>query len=171
MPVDRAVILIGLFLLVTVLLLGRIHTSSSGAAGSTSTTTPSAAAGPTTTTAPHTPTTAPKAKPSNVPVLVANASGVSGAAAAITSQLQVAGWNMQAPINATAHVSTSSVYYVVGQKSAATGVAADLHLPASVVLPYTTAAPVTTIGTAEVLVVVGPDLASTVASTTTSTVS
>jgi hypothetical protein len=106
-----------------------------------------------------------------VPVLVANASGVSGAAAAITSQLQVAGWNMQAPINATAHVSTSSVYYVVGQKSAATGVAADLHLPASVVLPYTTAAPVTTIGTAEVLVVVGPDLASTVASTTTSTVS
>ena len=37
--------------------------------------------------------------------------------------------------------------------------AATLHLPPSAVLPYTTAAPVSTIGTAEVLVVVAPDLA------------
>ena len=35
-----------------------------------------------------------------------------------------------------------------------------IHLPASVVAPYTTAAPVSTIGTAELLVVVGPDLVS-----------
>ena len=71
----------------------------------------------------------------------------------------MAGWNVQAPINATANVSTSSVYYVAGQKAAATAVAATLHLPPSAVLPYTTAAPVSTIGTAEVLVVVAPDLA------------
>jgi hypothetical protein len=172
-PVDRAVILLGLFVLATVLLLGQVHrTTTSGTAAAPSTTAPSASTttvpgAVTTTTAPHTTTTtAPKVKPSNVPVLVANASGKPGAAATVTNQLQVAGWNVQAPINATANVSTSSVYYVAGQKAAATAVAATLHLPPSVVQPYTTAAPVSTIGTADVLVVVAPDLATT---TTTGT--
>jgi len=178
MPIDRAVILLGLFVLAVVLLLGQLHPTSTTAVAGTSTTTPASAAGggsgagggTTTTTAPAarttTTTTAPKAKPSNVPVLVANASGKPGAAASVTNELQVAGWNVQAPINATANVSTSSVYYVAGQKAAALGVAATLHLPSSVVLPYTTAAPVSTIGTAEVLVVVAPDLASGLTTTT-----
>jgi len=171
-PLERAVILLGLFVLATVLLLGEIHPTPTSATlatvppGSTSTTT-AGAAPPTTAAHTSTTTTAPKAKPSNVPVLVANASGKAGAAASITNELQVAGWNVQAPINATANVSTSSVYYVAGQKTAATGVAATLHLPASAVLPYTTAAPVSTIGTAEVLVVVAPDLASGLSPTTT----
>lgn len=160
---DRAVILLGLFILATVLLLGQIHTSPSGPASSTTTTTRPGhgVTAPTTTT-----TTMPK-PPSNVPVLVANASGVSGAAAAVTSRLQTAGWDLQAPINASANVTTSAVYYVAGEKAAATEVAAALHLPASAVQPYTTAAPVSTIGTAEILVVVAPDLASGVTSTTT----
>ena len=173
-PVDRAVILLGLFVLATVLLLGQVHrTSTTTAASSVTTTTPTTAAagggGATTTTAPHptTTTTVPKVKPSNVPVMVANASGKPGAAATVTNELQVAGFNVQAPINATANVSTSSVYYVAGQKAAATAVAATLHLPPSAVLPYTTAAPVSTIGTAEVLVVVAPDLATAAGATTT----
>ena len=164
-PIDRAAILLGLFVLAVVLLLGQIHTSvpvgSSAVAVSTTTTTApvtSATTAPVVTTTSTTSAVA-KAK-SKVPVLVANASGKSGSAATITNELQVAGWNVQAPINATANVATSSVYYVVGQKVAATAVAATLHLPPSVVLPYTTAAPVSTIGTAEVLVVVAPDLAS-----------
>ncbi len=95
----------------------------------------------TTTVAPTTTTTVPKAK-SDVPVLVVNASGQAGAAATVTNELQLAGWNVQAPMNATANVSTSAVYYVSGQKAAAEAVAATLHLPASAVLPYTTAAPV-----------------------------
>ena len=173
-PVDRAVILLGLFVLAVVLLLGQVHTTPSGtsASGSTTPTTSASGSATTTTTSPHsstTTTTAPKAKPSNVPVLVVNASGVPGAAAAVTSELQVQGWNVEAPMNATANVSTSSVYYVAGQKEAATEVAASLHLPASAVLPYTTAAPVSTIGTAEVLVVVATDLASTATATTTTT--
>ncbi len=171
-PVDRAVILLGLFVLAVVLLLGRIHPTPPGGAASGSTTTTTSVPGSTPTTAPHTSTTtttAPKAKPSNVPVLVANASGQAGAAAAVTSELQVQGWNVEAPINASANVSTSSVYYVAGQKAAATEVAAALHLPSSAVLPYTTAAPVATIGTAEVLVVVAADLASAVTTTTTTT--
>jgi len=177
-PIDRAVLLLGLFVLAVVLLLGQIHTPAPATSGS------AAATSTTTTTVPGTPTTAPvvttttattsavaKAK-SKVPVLVANASGKPGSAATVTNELQVAGWNVQTPINATANVATSSVYYVAGQKAAATAVAATLHLPPSVVLPYTTAAPVSTIGTAEVLVVVAPDLAGTsTASTSTATAS
>ena len=175
MPIDRAAILLGLFIQATVLLLGRIHTgptpSTTAAAGGTtaSTTTTTVAGGSTTTTAaPTTTTTVPKAK-SDVPVLVVNASGQPGAAATVTNELQVAGWNVQAPMNATANVSTSAVYYVSGQKAAAQAVAATLHLPPSAVLPYTTAAPVSTIGTAEVLVVVAPDLAKSASATTTTT--
>ena len=165
-PIDRAVILLGLFVLAAVLLLGQLKTPTPAASGSASAVTTTTVAGAPTTTHPGhattttTTTTSPLAKAkSNVPVLVANASGKTGAAAAITNELQLAGWNVQAPINATAHVATSSVYYVSGQKVAATGVAATLHLPPAAVLPYTTAAPVTTMGTAEVLVVVAPDLA------------
>ena len=180
LPVDRAVILLGLFILVTVLLLGKIQPASSpstAATGGSATTT--TAPGASTTTSPGAPatttthpsgtttTTAPKAKPTTAPVLVANASGKAGAAATVTSELQVAGFNVQAPINATANVSTSAVYYVAGQKPAATQVAVALHLPASAVLPYTTAAPVSTMGTAEVLVVVAPDLVAGASTTTT----
>ena len=162
-PIDRAAILIGLFVLAVVLLLGQIHTSVPAGSGSpAASTTTTTAPGTSTTTAPvvTTTTTTPVAKAkSKVPVLVANASGKPGSAATVTNELQVAGWNVQTPINATANVATSSVYFVAGQKVAATAVAATLHLPPSVVLPYTTAAPVSTIGTAEVLVVVAPDLA------------
>ncbi len=170
-PVDRAAILLGLFILATVLLLGRIHNGpppSSTAASVVSTTTTTVAGGSTTTTtaAPATTTTIPKAK-SDVPVLVVNASGKTGAAATVTNELQVAGWSVQTPMNATANVSTSAVYYVSGQKAAADAVATTLHLPASAVLPYTTAAPVSTIGTAEVLVVVAPDLATSASAATT----
>jgi hypothetical protein len=174
-PIDRAVILLGLFVLAAVLLLGQLKTPTPAASGSAAAETTTTVAGSPTTTHPGhatttTTTTSPLAKAkNNVPVLVANASGKAGAAAAITNELQLAGWNVQAPINATAHVATSSVYYVSGQKVAATGVAATLHLPSSAVLPYTTAAPVTTMGTAEVLVVVAPDLAG--AGTTTTVAS
>ncbi len=164
LPVGRAAVVLALFVLATVLLLGLIHpttaaTSSVSSPAAPPTTVPSTR--PTTTT-----TTTPKA-PSHVPVLVANASGVAGAAAAITNQLQVAGWTVVAPVNASARVPTSHVYYVAGQQAAAQSAAAALHLPASSVAPYTTAAPVSTIGTAEVLVVLGPDLAATVGPTTT----
>ncbi|HEX7443367.1 MAG TPA: LytR C-terminal domain-containing protein [Acidimicrobiales bacterium] len=173
-PIDRAAILLGLFVIAVVLLLSQIHTPVPATSGSAAApTTTSTVPGSPTTTAPArattTTTTAVAKAKSNVPVLVANASGKPGAAATITNELQVAGWNVQAPINATANVATSTVYYVAGQKVAATAVAATLHLTPSAVLPYTTAAPVSTIGTAEVLVVVAPDLAGATTSTTAAT--
>ncbi len=104
-----------------------------------------------------------------MPVLVANASGITGAAGAVTTQLQAAGWDLLPPVNASAQVTKSNVYYVAGQQKAAESIATSLQLPASAVVPYTTSAPVSSIGTAEVLVVVGPDLADRSAATATTT--
>jgi hypothetical protein len=152
------------FVVTTVLVLGVIHpTTISGTGAGPSVTT--------TTHPPHPTTTTTTAPPSHVPVLAANASGVPGAAGSVTTQLQTAGWDMLPPVNASARVTISNVYYVAGQKTAAESVAKALLLPASSVVPYTTSAPVSSIGTAEVLVVVAPDLADrTSTATTTSTV-
>lgn len=151
------------FVVVTVLVLGVIHPTTSG--------TVAVPAASTTTTTAHPTTTTTTAPPSHVPVLVANASGITGAAGAISTQLQTAGWNVLPPVNGSAQVTKSNVYYVAGQQKAAEAVASSLQLAASAVVPYTTSAPVSSIGTAEVLVVVGPDLADKSAATaTTSTV-
>jgi len=168
-PIGRAVIVLAMFVLATVLLLRVTHLSATPSATTSATTSATGSASTTpTTTHPSSPTTTTTAHPpSSVPVLVANASRVSGAAATVTNQLQVGGWAMQPPVNASAQVPTSHVYYVAGQEQAATQIAKSLHLPASAVVPYTTAAPITSIGTAEVVVVVGPDLASPTSATTT----
>ena len=167
-PTARAAAVLVVFIAATVLLLGVIHPTASTsptAAGSpaTTTTTPSSS-----TTQPAHPTTTTTTIPhSRVPVLVANASGVTGAAAAVTAELQPGGWDLLTPVNASADITSSRVYYVAGQQQSAETIAASLHLAPSAVLPYTTAAPITTIGTAEVLVAVGPDLATGSATTTT----
>ncbi len=147
------------FVVATVLLLGVIHpTSESTVSSSTATTRPA-----------HPPTTTTTLPPSRVPVLVANASDVTGAAAAVSTKLQAGGWDMLPPTNASARVTTSNVYYVAGQQQSAEAIATSLKLPASAVVPYTTSAPVSSIETAEVLVVVGPDLAGAAGSSTPST--
>jgi hypothetical protein len=160
-PVARAVIVLAGFVITTVLVLGVIHptpSTSGTAAGSSAATT---------TQPPHETTTTTTAPPSHVPVLVANASGVSGAAGVVTTELQTAGWTVLPPVNASARVTTSNVYYVAGQQRAAQSLATSLHLPASAVVAYTTSAPVSSISTAELLVVVGPDLANPPAGTAT----
>jgi hypothetical protein len=146
----RALLVLVVFVVSTVLLLGAVHprTLPPVSAATTTTTTPSHPAS-TTTTVP----------PNKVPVLVANASGVPGAAAAVSNRLQPGGWNLLPPVNATARLATSHIYYVAGFLAQADAIAGQLHLPASAVSPSTTADPITTIGTAEVLVVVAPDLA------------
>jgi len=150
----RAFLVLVLFVAVTVLALSKLHPSTKVAPGSAT------GATSTTTTRPaHATTTTTAVAPSKVPVLVANASGVTGAAASISAQLKPAGWDMLAPVDASAQVSTSHVYYVVGFKPEADAIASSLQLPATSVGPYTTAAPISSIGSAEVAVVVGPDLA------------
>jgi hypothetical protein len=167
LPPIRAAIVLAVFVVATVLLLGIIHpTTTNSASGpttpttqsSTSTTTPPAHSSTTTTT------TVP---PSHVPVLVANASGVTGAAAAISSELAPGGWDLLAPVNASTDVPASHVYYLTGQQASAASIASSLGVPATSVLPYSSAVPVSTIGTAQVVVVAGPDLTPKASSTTT----
>lgn len=163
--IKAGVVLVA-FVVTTVLVLGVIHptTATPGAAGT--------ATGPSvsTTTKPPVATTTTTTAPPHVPVLAANASGVPGAAGSVTTQLQTSGWDMLPPVNASARVTVSNVYYVAGQKAAAQAAAKAMLLPASSVVPYTTSAPVSSIGTAEVLIVVGPDLANRTSTTTSSTV-
>jgi len=170
----RALIVLALFILATVLLLGSIHPTTStatagaagaaGSSGSSGGTTPSTT---TTTTRPvPTTTTIPAAR---VPVMVANATSVPGAAGAVRSKLVPGGWDLLPPVDATAHLPASSVYYLAGFEPQAKSIAASLGLPATAVLPYTTAAPISSIGAAQVLVMVGPALASAATASTTPT--
>ncbi len=182
-PVLRAAFVLVVFTVGVVLLLATVHTSRPAvvanafvaAPSSTSTSTTVVSSTTSTTTArnghrhPSTTTTSvPVQAPANVPLLVANGSGVSGAAAAFSARLHAAGWTTLPPTNASAHVTSSRVYYLNGQQAAATTAAAMLHIPAGSVAPYSSSVPVSGIGTAEVLVVLGPDVASSAASTTTS---
>jgi hypothetical protein len=73
---------------------------------------------------------------------------------------------MLTPINATSDVSTSQVYYLAGFQPEAASIAASLHLPASAAVPYTSAVPVNPIGTAQVIVVAGPDISGGATATT-----
>ncbi|MBV8462769.1 MAG: LytR C-terminal domain-containing protein [Acidimicrobiales bacterium] len=186
-PIARAALVCGAFVIGAVLLLATIHPSKptvvAGAVVTTTSTTTTAntsgtaptttAVTTTTTTHPRhghhpttTTTTVPVQAPANVPALVANGSGVTGAAAAFTARLKSAGWTTLPPTNTTTQVSSSHVYYGPGQQAAAATAAAQLHIPASSVAPYSSAVPVSTIGTAQVIVVLGPDIASSSTTTT-----
>jgi LytR cell envelope-related transcriptional attenuator len=163
---GRALAVLALFVVVTATLLGGIHpvTASNALAPSTSSappsSVPSSTASSTGTTHRSSTTTAPPATtpPNKIPVLVANGSGATGAAGTVSNQLQVGGWDMLPPVNASARAATSSVYYVAGQQPAAKSIAAALHLPATAVAPLTSAVPVTGVGSAQIVVVVGSDL-------------
>jgi hypothetical protein len=166
LPPIRAAIVLAVFVVATVLLLGIIHpTTTNSASGSTTPTTQSSTS--TTTPPAHSTTTTTTVPPSHVPVLVANASGVTGAAAAISSELAPGGWDLLAPVNASTDVPASHVYYLTGQQASAASIASSLGVPATSVLPYSSAVPVSTIGTAQVVVVAGPDLTPKASSTTT----
>ncbi len=161
-PLLRTAVLLAVFVLVTSVALGKLHGTTAGSAAGTV-----AATATSTTAPPHASTTTTTTRPpSTVPVLVANATGVGGAAGNVTNQLQAAGWSMQPPVNASARVPSSHVYYVAGRQQQADAIALALHLPSTAVAAYTTAAPISSIGTAEVVVVVGPDLAGTTTTTT-----
>jgi hypothetical protein len=113
------------------------------------------------TTAPGPTTPAPSK--SGATVSVANASGVSGSAAAMTTALQTAGYTMGAPGNNTggADLTTSVVYYAAGDaaaQSVAQSVANDLGGLAIEAMPATP--PIDTgLGTSTVLLMVGTDTA------------
>lgn len=96
--------------------------------------------------------------PSEVKVLVANGSGVTGAANAQTDALQALGYVTATPTNAQ-RVPATVVYYTVGYEAEAAMLAESLGVGANAVTPLPTPAPVEDMELSNVLVIVGPDLA------------
>jgi hypothetical protein len=120
--------------------------------GSPATTATTAA--PTTTVAATT-TTVNKA---SFTVLVANASGTSGAAKRLSDKMASDGYTMAEPTTATAKADTTVVYFLSGYDAAAADVASYLNVGAPQPMPDPK--PVANLGQAQVLVVEGRDIAS-----------
>ncbi len=104
-------------------------------------------------------TTAPPRAPEEVKVLVANGSGVTGAAGAVSSTLEALGYVAATPTNAQ-RVPATVVYFTDGYKAEALQLATAIGAPPTSVTPLPTPAPVTDMQLSNILVVVGPELAS-----------
>lgn len=104
-------------------------------------------------------TTAPPAvrPPAEVTVMVANGAGVSGAAGNLQAQLQGDGYTQVETTNASP-VTTTLVYYVEGAQAEAEALAAALGTDPAAVRVMPAEPPADPAG-AELLVVLGPDLA------------
>lgn len=112
----------------------------------------------TTTTTQPVPTTVAVRPPREVKVLTANGTNVSGAAGKVSGGLRNLGYNVLAPTDAKS-AEVSSVYFTPGFEREAQAVAQALQLPPTAAKPLPKPAPVTDVRGANVLVVVGPDVA------------
>ena len=167
--VGRAAMVLIAFIVATAVALGQVHPAGHSTSAAVATTAPVTStthpvAHPATTT-PSTTTT----PPAKVSVLVANGSNVSGAAGTTSTQLQAGGWKLLPPVNASSNVTASVVYYVAGYQPSAVVIAKSLGLTTTAVQPLTSSAPVGAVGSADVVVVVGPDVASRGSSSATTT--
>ena len=120
---------------------------------STTTTTAAAASHgtPTTTLATH--------SPASVKVIVANGTSTPGVAGKLKSKLAAAGYNVLAPENTTSTAKASAVYYAAGYQGDGQAVAGDSGLSSSAAQPMSNGTPVPNASSAQVVVVIGPDLA------------
>ncbi len=112
----------------------------------------------TTTTTQPVPTTAAVRPPREVRVLSANGTEVAGAARKVSDGLRNGGYNVLAPTEARA-AETSAVYFTPTFEREAQMLAQALQLPPTAVQPLPNPPPVSDTRGANVLVVVGPDLA------------
>jgi len=96
----------------------------------------------------------------NVTVIVSNGTTTNGAAAHVTQILKAEGWTTSMPVNTTSPVSVTTVYYAPNQRAPAIHVAAAIGVGSAAVQPVTTSTPVPGATGVDVVVVIGPDLAS-----------
>lgn len=96
---------------------------------------------------------------SQVKVLVANGSSVNGAAGATTTELEALGYVTATPTNAD-RVPATIVYYTVGFEAEARELAAAIGAAPTAVAQMPAVAPVDDLQLSNILVVIGPDLAS-----------
>jgi hypothetical protein len=126
----------------------------------------------TTTTVPEpVTTTVPVRMPREVKVLSANGTKVNGAAGRIRDTLKAAGYNVLSPIETKQPVETSVVFFTPGFDREAQVVAQALKLPPTSVqpLPGPDALPVSDLRGANVVAVVGPELARPAGASSTTT--
>ena len=142
-------------------------------AGRTEQTTPTTAARVLPTVAPT--TTAPIKAAKDVKVLVINGTTTAGAASRVGTVLKGGGYNVLRAVDASAQVKAatkaSAVYYVTREfEREAKAIQQALDLPPSPVTAVPTPPPAPEVNQANVVVVVGPDLAKSGGSATTTTV-
>lgn len=118
---------------------------------------------------PTTAGTQPLRPPAAVKVLPANGTATKGAGTRTGDRLKAAGYNILAATNTTKTATTSSVQFAPGFEREARVVAQLLGLADSAVQPIPSPAPVPDLLGANLLVVVGPDLAGRPAPATTAT--
>ncbi|MDP9071672.1 MAG: LytR C-terminal domain-containing protein [Actinomycetota bacterium] len=97
--------------------------------------------------------------PAEVSVLAVNASGVSGRAAVVTETMRGAGYQVVAPQPSPERRPSSSVYWVPGYENEARAVASQVGLPPTAVEPLPEPPVVADPKEANVVIVVGQDLA------------
>lgn len=135
----------------------------SSSPGVTGTTTTLAAAGDTSTTASTAPAVATTTPLVLTPgkVIVANASGVGGAAGQMTKALTTLGFTTGSPTDSTTKVPTTVVYYLAGSEQVARSIAQAFNDPAVVTAAMPTPAPVSgaKLGDATVVLILGKDYA------------
>jgi hypothetical protein len=90
----------------------------------------------------------------------AGSTNSNGAATTVSSFLSGKGFGTLTPVNALTVVHASQVYAVAGQLAAAREVVAALGLSEAAIQPSSTPIPVSSVGPAMVVVIVGPDLLS-----------
>jgi hypothetical protein len=163
----RGIVLLVLAVAIGAVLLNRAtsgpSTLNTVSAGPTTTAKPKPKKGHTTTTTlpPATTTTTSALRaPQTIKVLVANATTVKGQAGRYTNVVHTLGYNALAAVDATIRGLPHSVlYYGPGLNGEAALLGSKLGIPASSVLPLPATPPVVNLGGANLLVVVGLDLA------------
>jgi hypothetical protein len=163
--VGKALALVAIAVVIGAVLLHRNPGSVNvSAAGETSTTAKkSKAAATTTTTAPVEVTTTTQAvrAPSAVKVLVANGTSTSGLAGFYSNKLHGLGYDTLASTNTTVKVAASIVYYAPSFQPEALAIAKAIGAQASALkpMPVPSQVPVANINGANIVVILGPDLA------------
>jgi hypothetical protein len=159
----RGAIVVIIAVLLGVWILTKIDSSTAvDTGGGTSSTTTVATTVPTTAAAPAT-TAVDKA---SFTVIVANASGTSGAAGRKSDAMKADGYQVAEPVTNQTKADTTTIFYLSGYEAAAQNVAAYLNI--SDIQPMPTPPPVD-LGQAQVLVNLGRDIASDAANQVTTT--
>jgi hypothetical protein len=151
---GRGVIVVIIAFVLGLLVLAKGFDDNSVSAGGGGTATTTTVPAPTTTAPAQTTTT--EVNKASFTVVVANGSGISGAAGRKTEELKGQGFTMAPAANSKAQVATTAVYFIAGYEAAGAAVAQVLQVQPQA-MP---AAPPADLGQAQVLVLLGKDIAS-----------